>query len=95
MQSGAEILVEGSVQGVGYRYFAQRKAQALGLFGYAANLRDGRVRVRVEGNREIIEEYVRDLEKGPPLARVARVDTTWCPFTGKFKGFAIRFTEFE
>jgi acylphosphatase len=94
-RTGAEIVVEGDVQGVGYRYFAQRKAQALGLAGYATNLRDGRVKVRVEGNQTTIEEYLRDLEKGPPLARVARVSTAWCPFTGKFRGFDIRFTEFD
>jgi len=94
-RTGAEIFVEGEVQGVGYRYFAQRKAQALGLPGYAANRRDGRVKVRVEGSQETIEEYIRELEKGPPLARVARVSTTWCPYTGKMRTFEIRFTEFE
>ncbi len=94
-QTGAEIFIEGEVQGVGYRYFAQRKALALGLSGYAINLRDGRVKVRVEGKLETIEEYVRDLEKGPPLARVVRLSTVWCPFTGKLRGFDIRFTEFD
>ena len=94
-RTGAEIFVEGEVQGVGYRYFAQRKAQAHGLTGYATNLRDGRVKVRVEGNQEIIEEFIRDLEKGPPLAQVSRLSTAWCPFTGKFRGFDIRFIEFE
>lgn len=94
-RTGAEILVEGEVQGVGYRYFAQRKAQALGLPGYATNLRDGRVKVRVEGNQETIEEYIRQLEKGPPLARVGRLSTMWCLYTGKFRTFEIRFTEFE
>lgn len=37
----AEIYVSGYVQGVGYRIFAKRNADALGLKGYAANLRDG------------------------------------------------------
>lgn len=94
-RTGAEIVVAGDVQGVGYRYFAQRKALQLGLRGYVMNLRDGRVRVRVEGPRETIEELVRDLEKGPPLARVETVSVTWIPSTGRFPSFGVRFAEFD
>jgi len=54
-QSAAEIIVGGHVHGVGYRNFAHRKAAQLGLRGYVMNLKDGRVRVRVEGGREVIE----------------------------------------
>ena len=43
------------------------------------NMRDGRVRVRAEGPREIIDELVRALEKGPPLSRVERVEVRWLP----------------
>src|SRR5439155_14218496 len=53
VRSAAEIVVEGRVQGVGYRNFAHRKAAQLGLHGYVMNLKDGRVRVRVEGSREL------------------------------------------
>lgn len=91
----AEILVEGQVQGVGYRYFVQRRASRLNLTGYAMNLPDGRVRVRVEGTQESIEELVRELEKGPPLARVEKVSLTWLPHSGRFATFGIRFAEFE
>ena len=41
--------VRGRVQGVGYRYFAQRAAVSLGLTGYARNLDDGRVEVYAAG----------------------------------------------
>ena len=94
-RSAAEILVEGDVQGVGYRDFAQRKALQLGLAGYVMNLRDGKVRVRVEGRREIIAELARDLEKGPPLARVDKLSVTWLAPTGRFASFGIRFAEFD
>ncbi len=94
-RSAAEILVDGDVQGIGYRGFAQRKALQLGLRGYVMNLKDGRVRVRVEGPRDTIEELVRDLEKGPPLARVEKVSVTWLPPTGRFASFGIRFAEFD
>ena len=91
----AEIVVEGYVQGVGYRNYAQRKASMLGLIGFVMNLRDGRVRVRAEGARETIEELVRDLQKGPPLSRVEKVNVTWLPPTGRFAAFGIRYAEFD
>ena len=93
-QSAVDIVVEGIVQGVGYRDFAQRKATRLGLSGYVMNLRDGRVRVRAEGPRESIDELIRDLERGPPLARIEKVSVTWLPPTGRFASFGIRFAEF-
>jgi len=91
----AEIVVEGRVQGVGYRNFVQRKAAKLGLAGYVMNLKDGKVRVRVEGLREAIDELTRDLTKGPPLSRVENLGVTWRPPTGKFTAFVIRYAEFD
>jgi acylphosphatase len=95
LRTAAEIIVEGCVQGVGYRAFAQRKAAQLALQGYVMNLKDGRVRVRVEGSREAIGELTRDLEKGPPLARVETVSVSWRPPTGRFTSFDIRYAEFD
>jgi acylphosphatase len=95
LRTAAEILVTGRVQGVGYRGFAQRKASQLGLSGYAMNLKDGRVRIRVEGPREDIVELARDLEKGPPLARVERLDVSWLPPSGRYTTFGIRYAEFN
>ena len=93
--TAAEIVVEGEVQGVGFRAFAKRRASQLGLAGYVMNLRDGRVRARAEGPRRIVEEFARDLEKGPPLSRVEQVSVRWLPPTGRFAGFSIRYAEFE
>jgi acylphosphatase len=93
--SAAEIVVEGRVQGVGYRDFAQRQAERLGLVGFVMNLNDGRVRARAEGSREVIGDFVRTLEKGPPLARVSIVTVRWVAPTGRFAGFDIRFAGFD
>ena len=95
LRSAAEIIVEGHVQGVGYRAFAQRKAVQLALRGYVMNLKNGRVRVRVEGSRESIEELARELEKGPPLAAVETVSIGWRPATGRFTSFDVRYAEFD
>ncbi|MCI0547219.1 MAG: acylphosphatase [Candidatus Rokubacteria bacterium] len=94
-RTAAEILVAGRVQGVGYRNFVHRRAAQLGLQGFVMNLKDGRVRVRVEGPREVIDELARDLEKGPPLARVEELAVTWRPPTGRFGAFGIRYAEFD
>jgi acylphosphatase len=94
-RSAAEILVQGRVQGVGYRAFVQRKAGLLGLAGYVMNLKNGSVRVRAEGLRESIEELIRDLHKGPPLARVEGLIVTWRPPTGRFTSFGVRYAEFD
>jgi len=94
-RSAADIIVEGRVQGVGYRYFVQRRAQTLGLAGYVMNLRDGRVRAHAEGPRAFIEELVRALEKGPPLSSVENVSVRWLPPSDRFADFGIRYAEFE
>ncbi len=88
--AAAEIAVQGRVQGVGYRDYTQRRAALLGLAGYVMNASDGRVLVRVEGPRPVIEELARALEKGPPLARVENVSVRWLPAADGLAGFDIR-----
>ena len=93
--SAAEIVVEGRVQGVGYRNYAQRRAASLGLAGYVMNLKDGRVRARCEGPRPVIEKFIQELGKGPPLSQVENVFVRWLPPSGRFAAFGIRYAEFE
>jgi acylphosphatase len=91
--AAATFIVEGKVQGVGYRNFARRRARELGLTGYAVNLTGGRVKVRAEGPAPSLDRYARDLEAGPPLAAVRSVSRTDVPFSGEFREFLIRFSE--
>lgn len=65
--------VSGSVQGVGFRHFARRAAQMLGVAGYAKNLRDGRVEVYAIGTAEKLDEFRAKIEQGPPAAAVWEV----------------------
>jgi acylphosphatase len=83
--------VHGRVQGVGFRFFIEDHARDLGLAGYARNLTDGRrVEVVAEGGRAALERLVAALRQGPPGSYVERVDTSWEPATGEFRGFGIR-----
>lgn len=65
--------VSGYVQGVGYRYFAQRVAVRLELVGYVKNLRDGRVEVYAIGAPPQLGELRAELERGPRAADVKEV----------------------
>jgi acylphosphatase len=67
------FFVSGIVQGVGYRFFAQRSAERLGVSGYARNLLDGRVEVLAIGSEGQLEEMRRELERGPRFSSVSGV----------------------
>lgn len=68
------FVVSGKVQGVFFRASTAREARRLGLRGYALNLPDGRVEVLAIGNTAAVDEFGRWLHRGPPAARVERVD---------------------
>jgi len=69
-------IVRGQVQGVGYRYFAQKNASLLGLTGYARNLDDGSVEVYAVGAAEQLSEMAGRLRLGPRWADVRGVEET-------------------
>ena len=66
--------VSGRVQGVGFRFFAERTAESLGVGGYVRNLFDGRVEVYAIGSAEQLEALRNTLRRGPRMAGVDRVD---------------------
>ncbi len=68
-----KFYISGQVQGVGYRYFAQRAARDLGLRGWARNLDDGRVEVLAIGASRQLEDFEGELRVGPPHANVRGV----------------------
>jgi len=68
------LRIEGRVQGVGYRMFVERTAEALGLDGWVRNRRDGGVEVVVSGEVEAIDEIISRCKDGPSAARVDRVE---------------------
>ncbi len=81
--------ISGRVQGVWFRAGTREQALALGLSGYARNLLDGRVEVLAQGEPAALDALQRWLQRGPPLARVERVDVESCgPET--CEGFASR-----
>jgi acylphosphatase len=67
------VVVAGRVQGVGFRYFAERAARDLGVHGWVRNLPDGAVESLVEGEEAAVAHYLEKLREGPRLSRVTEV----------------------
>ncbi|NUQ39072.1 MAG: acylphosphatase [Caldilineales bacterium] len=84
--------VHGRVQGVGFRMFVWRQAQALGLHGAVRNLYLPRrlVEVTAEGPEEALARLLELLHQGPLGSRVDRVEATWATATDEFDAFSIR-----
>lgn len=89
MTAAFRYLVSGRVQGVGYRYFAMRAADTLGITGFVRNLVDGRVEVVGEGPEEVLAEFEEKLRQGPAFAAVDAVDRMPIERRGD-RGFQVR-----
>jgi acylphosphatase len=68
------FFVSGRVQGVGFRFFAERTAASLGVGGYVRNMFDGRVEVYAIGSAAQMDALRNALRRGPRMAAVDRVD---------------------
>ena len=64
------VTVTGTVQGVGFRYFVQERAQSLGVTGWVRNLRDGRVEAELEGDGDAVRMLVAAMREGPTFSHV-------------------------
>lgn len=87
----AEIIVQGVVQGVGYRFFAMQKAKEYGITGYVQNLPDGNVLVVAEGERGMLNDFIKELEIGPPSSTVTKIDIKFSENMTGYKNFNVRF----
>ena len=82
-------VITGRVQGVGFRWFAMRRALVLGIHGQARNLPDGSVEVEAEGERGALKSFVDDLHVGPPSAVVERVEARWSEGPARHHDFLV------
>jgi acylphosphatase len=86
-----QLLIAGRVQGVGFRFYMERKARALGVTGWVRNRRDGSVEAVVQGTTGAVEAMIAWARRGPPSAVVAEVRVT--DAGGDYAGFETRPTE--
>jgi len=87
------VLVEGHVQGVGFRYFTLEQARRLGLSGWVRNLPGGAVEAEAEGPREDLLAFLEALAEGPSGSVVRRIRPEWLPANGGDSSFRVRIYE--
>ena len=89
MKVARKFLISGMVQGVGFRFFAQRIAARHQITGYVRNLPDGRVEAVAEGMPQAVEAFRHDLATGPKHAFVQGVEEINLEPTGAYTLFRI------
>jgi acylphosphatase len=85
------LLITGRVQGVGFRFYTQRKARELGLTGWVRNCRDGSVEAVIQGDPGAVETMIAWARRGPRSAVVSDVRVT--DASGDYTAFETRPTE--
>ena len=81
--------VSGRIQGVGFRAWVQRQALRLRITGWVRNEADGTVSCECRGTQEALEAFTEALRRGPPLARIDKIDTCRVSGTAASKRFEI------
>ena len=84
-----KFLIRGEVQGVGYRFFAQRAAAQHQVVGYVRNLPDGSVESLAEGSAPGVEAFKHDLATGPQWAAVSQIEEVVLEPSGLYVSFLI------
>ena len=90
MKARVHLFISGMVQGVFFRDSARQAAQSMEITGYVRNLRDGRVEVVAEGERDTVDKFVQWCDKGPPAAIVESVDVQNEQYQGEFDLFEVK-----
>ena len=83
------FFISGEVQGVGYRFFAQRAAARHQVTGYVKNLDDGRVEVLAEGPAQFVEAFKHELATGPRFSSVDQIEEINLDPSGLYPAFRI------
>lgn len=73
----AHVFISGDVQGVGYRAFVRKNARQLGLTGWVRNTEDGGVEAVFTGEKEKVEDMIKQCNEGPFLAEVKHIGFEW------------------
>ena len=84
-----KFFIKGDVQGVGFRFFAQRAAARHQIVGYVKNLDDGRVEALAEGPARNVEAFKHELTTGPRFSSVDHIEEINLDPTGAYSSFRI------
>ena len=84
-----KFYIRGTVQGVGFRYFAQRSAARHQVYGYIRNLEDGSVEAFAQGTEKRVEAFKHDLAAGPRFSQVDEVEEIVLDPSREYSSFRI------
>ena len=84
------VWVQGLVQNVGFRAYAEYNARQLGVAGWVRNVSYDTVEAVVEGERENVDRFVEAMKAGPRASRVNESKVEWENATGESKEFDVR-----
>jgi acylphosphatase len=84
------IILRGIVQGVGFRFFAYRKAKQFNICGYVRNLPDGSVEILGKGEKTELDGFINIMRNGPFGAHVESCEVSDFPYEVESSDFEIR-----
>ena len=90
MKKLAHVYYSGRVQGIGFRFTAQRIAEELGICGWVKNLDDGRVEVSAEASEDKLNDFLAQVNSACNRY-IQDTQVSWEPATGEFHDFGVRF----
>jgi len=90
MKVRAHIFVSGRVQGVFFRIETRYEAIKRNVTGWVRNASGSRVEAIFEGEKRDVEKLIEFCKRGPPRARVMKIDVQWEEYIGEFRDFEIR-----
>ena len=86
----AHIFVSGRVQGVFYRKHVQEMARNMRLAGWVRNVIDSRVEIVAEGEKEKVEQFLKECKEGSTFAKIQDIEIEYENYTGEFNDFEVR-----
>jgi len=89
MSIRVHLRITGQVQGVFFRRSAKIEAEKLGIVGWVRNESDGSVEIMAQGEKKNVDKFIKWCKKGPPFARVEKIDVHWEKGLHEFGDFSI------
>lgn len=85
------ILVDGRVQGVGFRFFTQLTAVNLKLTGWCKNLYDGKVQIEIQGPEDALNKFISTIRKGNNFSRIDEISVNTIPIVENEKKYSTKY----
>ena len=91
MKKNVHVIISGRVQGVWFRANTRQKAEQLGITGWVRNTKEGNVEAIFEGEENQVNEMIQWCYRGPPLAKIKKVEIINQNTTNNYNEFSIKY----